>query len=224
METIQRCDCSNTNSGLITPYHCSCRLCCSCMSDQGKHKSGLRAGRRGPRKTLKLAILFFNKFWLQIWFQKYYLSLSGTQFLINKHKNRGMFLFSRTSVKSSQLRFKQIRVTTLNHSTLNSLLFDTSDQLMVKNYSWFKDHLIYANLYFKEKLDSHQARVFVNLHKIWPTNTQNWKIDRHTVYCSNQTFSTFKYLLSQQVIQVFSAQTQQMCKWRLSMEMALFRE
>jgi hypothetical protein len=42
-------------------------------------------------KTLKLAIYLFLEFWLQIWFQKYYISPPGTQFLINKHKNRGRF-------------------------------------------------------------------------------------------------------------------------------------
>jgi hypothetical protein len=45
-------------------------------------------------KTLKLAIRLFLEFWLQIWFQKYYISTNGTQFLINKHKNRGRFLFT----------------------------------------------------------------------------------------------------------------------------------
>jgi hypothetical protein len=42
-------------------------------------------------KTLKLAIYLFLEFWLQIWFQKYYISSNGIQFLINKHKNRGKF-------------------------------------------------------------------------------------------------------------------------------------
>jgi hypothetical protein len=42
-------------------------------------------------KTLKLAIYLFLEFWLQIWFQKYYIILDGTQFLFNKHKNRGRF-------------------------------------------------------------------------------------------------------------------------------------
>jgi hypothetical protein len=45
-------------------------------------------------KTLKLAIYLFLEFWLQIWFQKYYISSNGPQFLINKHKNRGRFLFT----------------------------------------------------------------------------------------------------------------------------------
>jgi hypothetical protein len=35
-------------------------------------------------KTLKLAIYLFKKFWLQIWFQKYYISQNDIQFLINK--------------------------------------------------------------------------------------------------------------------------------------------
>jgi hypothetical protein len=39
--------------------------------------------------TLKLAIYLFLECWLQIWFQKYYISSSGNQILINKHKNRG---------------------------------------------------------------------------------------------------------------------------------------
>jgi hypothetical protein len=40
-------------------------------------------------KTLKLAIYLFLEFRLQIWFQKDSISPNGTQFLINKHKNRG---------------------------------------------------------------------------------------------------------------------------------------
>jgi hypothetical protein len=44
--------------------------------------------------ALKLAIYLFLEFWLQIWFQKYYISSNETQFLINKHKNRGRFLFT----------------------------------------------------------------------------------------------------------------------------------
>jgi hypothetical protein len=42
-------------------------------------------------KTLKLAIYLFLKFWFQIRFQKYSISSNGTQFLLNKHKNRGSF-------------------------------------------------------------------------------------------------------------------------------------
>jgi hypothetical protein len=59
----------------------------------------LRPGLNTPQartmvKTLKLVIYLFSEFWLQIWFQKYYISLHGTQFLIKKHKNRGRFLFT----------------------------------------------------------------------------------------------------------------------------------
>jgi hypothetical protein len=64
-----------------------------------KQPSGAGSGLNTPHartmvKTLKLTICLFLKFWLQIWFQKYYISLNGTQFLINKHKNRGRFLFT----------------------------------------------------------------------------------------------------------------------------------
>jgi hypothetical protein len=45
-------------------------------------------------KTLKLEIYLFLEFWFQIWFQKYFISPNATQFLINKHKNRGRFLFT----------------------------------------------------------------------------------------------------------------------------------
>jgi hypothetical protein len=41
-----------------------------------------------------LAIYLFIDFWLQIWFQKYCISPYGTQFPINKDKNRGKFLFT----------------------------------------------------------------------------------------------------------------------------------
>jgi hypothetical protein len=40
-------------------------------------------------KILKLAIYLFLELGLQIWFQKYYIRPNGTQFLINKDKNRG---------------------------------------------------------------------------------------------------------------------------------------
>jgi hypothetical protein len=42
-------------------------------------------------KTPKLTIYLFLEFWLRIWFQKYDISHNGTQFLINKDKNKGMF-------------------------------------------------------------------------------------------------------------------------------------
>jgi hypothetical protein len=45
-------------------------------------------------KTLKLAIYLFLDFWVQIYFQKYYIRPNGTQFLINKDKNRGRYLFT----------------------------------------------------------------------------------------------------------------------------------
>jgi hypothetical protein len=45
-------------------------------------------------KILKLVIYLFLEFWPQIWFQKYHVSPIGTLFLINKDKNRGMFLFT----------------------------------------------------------------------------------------------------------------------------------
>jgi hypothetical protein len=59
----------------------------------------LRPRRNTPHarimvKTLKLEIYLFVEFWLQIWFQKYYISSNGIQFLINKHKHRGRFLFT----------------------------------------------------------------------------------------------------------------------------------
>jgi hypothetical protein len=44
-------------------------------------------------KTMKLTIYLFLDFWLQIWFQKYYISSNDTQFLINKDKNWDRFLF-----------------------------------------------------------------------------------------------------------------------------------
>jgi hypothetical protein len=60
---------------------------------------GLRPGLNTPHtctmvKILKLAIYLFLEFWLQIWFQKCYISPNDTQFLINKQKNRGRFLFT----------------------------------------------------------------------------------------------------------------------------------
>jgi hypothetical protein len=54
-----------------------------------------------PVKTLKLAIFIFILFLFQIWFQKYYISSDGNQFLINKHKNRGRFLFTGAPEKHS---------------------------------------------------------------------------------------------------------------------------
>jgi hypothetical protein len=60
-------------------------------------------------KTLKLANYFFYKFWFQIWFQKYYISLNDTQFLINKHKNKGRFLFIGAPMKHSLPQFMQIQ-------------------------------------------------------------------------------------------------------------------
>jgi hypothetical protein len=42
----------------------------------------------------KIGTLSIFRNWLQIWFQKHYISSNGTQFLINKHKNRGKFLFT----------------------------------------------------------------------------------------------------------------------------------
>jgi hypothetical protein len=48
----------------------------------GSPRVALYRGRElvagGPGKTLKLAIFIFIKFWLQIWFQKYYISLNDT--------------------------------------------------------------------------------------------------------------------------------------------------
>jgi hypothetical protein len=45
-------------------------------------------------KTLELANYLFLDFRFQIWSPKYYISPYDTQFLINKHKNRGKFLFT----------------------------------------------------------------------------------------------------------------------------------
>ena len=64
-----------------------------------------------PIKTLKLVIFILKKFWLQIWFQKYYISPNATQFLINEHKNKGRFLFTGVSVKHSLPRFMQTPLT-----------------------------------------------------------------------------------------------------------------
>jgi hypothetical protein len=44
----------------------------------------------------------------KILFQKYYISPCGTQFLINKQKNRGRVLFTGASVKSSLRGFKRL--------------------------------------------------------------------------------------------------------------------
>jgi hypothetical protein len=66
-------------------------------SGPGRDRSAIcRPGWTNPLiaplvKTLKLAIYLFLEFWLQIWFQKYSISSNDTQFLINKHKNRGRF-------------------------------------------------------------------------------------------------------------------------------------
>jgi hypothetical protein len=45
-------------------------------------------------KTLKLVTYLFLETWSQIWFQKYYICSYGTQYLINKDKNRGKLLFT----------------------------------------------------------------------------------------------------------------------------------
>jgi hypothetical protein len=75
------------------------------LQDLWHIRMGNSSGYRGPNirpgwtdpliapmvKSLKLAICLFLDFWLQIWFQKYYISPNDTQFLINKHKNKGKF-------------------------------------------------------------------------------------------------------------------------------------
>jgi hypothetical protein len=75
-------------------------------------RASLKPGRElftgPPGKILKLAILFLFLFLFQIWFQKYYISPHDTQFLINEHKNRGRFLFTGASVKSSLPSFKRL--------------------------------------------------------------------------------------------------------------------
>jgi hypothetical protein len=73
----------------------------------GPCKRGQRVFHGGPRKTLKLA----NQNYLFIYInffdsQKYYISPNGTQFLINKYKNRGRFLFIGTPVKHSLPPFR----------------------------------------------------------------------------------------------------------------------
>jgi hypothetical protein len=81
----------------------------SARKEGGRLKEGSELFTGPPWKTLKLAIFIFKNFWLQIWFQKYYISPYESQFLINKHKNRGRFLFTRAPVKSSLPRFKALR-------------------------------------------------------------------------------------------------------------------
>jgi hypothetical protein len=73
-------------------------------------KGGSKCFTGPPWKTLKLAIFILKKFWLQIWFQKYYISPIDAQFLINKHKNRGRLLFIVALVKSSLPRFRALRL------------------------------------------------------------------------------------------------------------------
>jgi hypothetical protein len=60
----------------------------------GDSKRGQRAFHGTPEKPWNWQFLFLFKNWLQIWFQKHYINPGGTQFLINKHKNRGRFLFN----------------------------------------------------------------------------------------------------------------------------------
>jgi hypothetical protein len=101
--------CSNQFVKITTPLHPSAALTrtsvtfgrayLKCALCQGTKewvtvKEGKELFMGPPWKTLKLAIFIFFKFWFQIWFQKYYISPSSTQFLINKHKNRGRFLFN----------------------------------------------------------------------------------------------------------------------------------
>jgi hypothetical protein len=69
-------------------------------------KEGTELFTGAPWKTLKLAIFIFFKFRFHIWFQKYCISPCGTQFLFNKHKNRGRFLFNGAPVKSSLPPFR----------------------------------------------------------------------------------------------------------------------
>jgi hypothetical protein len=64
---------------------------CSFSDFWGRVYQGRELVTRAPVKTLKLAIFLFLEFWLQIWFQKYHISPIGTEFLINKHKNRAGF-------------------------------------------------------------------------------------------------------------------------------------
>jgi hypothetical protein len=67
----------------------------------GACKRGQRAFYKGPSKklkTLKLAICLFWNFNFEFDFKS--ISPNDTQFLINKHKNRGRFLFTGAPVKS----------------------------------------------------------------------------------------------------------------------------
>jgi hypothetical protein len=47
-----------------------------------------------PKKRLNKYIVFSPLWYIHIWFQKCYINTNATQFLINKDKNMGRFLFT----------------------------------------------------------------------------------------------------------------------------------
>jgi hypothetical protein len=64
----------------------------------------------GPRKPLFFAILFFIFYFdFKFGFKSTILVQNGIKFLINKHKNRGRFLFIGIPLKRSRPWFKKIR-------------------------------------------------------------------------------------------------------------------